>query len=146
MYLCIYVSIHLYLYRSIDRSTYLSIYPTYPSIHLSIYLFVCLSICLCIYLSTSLSVHLSEQIQKHPLLLLWPSDPLEHRSTYSLHCSSFLGLPFRILNIELVKPQKRKYNGDSRYTLASKVFCNLPSARVSPRACSGTNGPAEMCC
>ena len=26
--------------------------------------------------------------------------------TYSLHCSSFLGLPFRILNIELVKPKK----------------------------------------
>ena len=26
--------------------------------------------------------------------------------TYSLHCSSFLGLPFRILNIELVKPRK----------------------------------------
>ena len=26
--------------------------------------------------------------------------------TYSLHCSSFLGLPFRILHIELVKPKK----------------------------------------
>ena len=26
--------------------------------------------------------------------------------TYSLHCNSFLGLPFRILNIELVKPKK----------------------------------------
>ena len=26
--------------------------------------------------------------------------------TYSLHCSSFLGLPFRILNIDLVKPKK----------------------------------------
>ena len=26
--------------------------------------------------------------------------------TYSLHCSSFLGVPFRILNIELVKPKK----------------------------------------
>ena len=26
--------------------------------------------------------------------------------TSSLHCSSFLGLPFRILNIELVKPKK----------------------------------------
>ena len=25
---------------------------------------------------------------------------------YSLHCSSFLGLPFRILNIDLVKPKK----------------------------------------
>ena len=28
------------------------------------------------------------------------------QSTYSLHCSSFLGLPFRILYIELVKPKK----------------------------------------
>ena len=27
-------------------------------------------------------------------------------ATYSLRCSSFLGLPFRILNIELVKPKK----------------------------------------
>ena len=35
-------------------------------------------------------------------------------STYSLHCSSFLGLPFGILNIELVKPKKRTYNGDYR--------------------------------
>ena len=26
--------------------------------------------------------------------------------TYSLHCSSFWGLPFRILNIDLVKPKK----------------------------------------
>ena len=25
--------------------------------------------------------------------------------TYSLHCSSFLRLPFRILNIDLVKPK-----------------------------------------
>ena len=28
------------------------------------------------------------------------------RLTHSLHCSSFLGLPFRILNIDLVKPKK----------------------------------------
>ena len=28
------------------------------------------------------------------------------KSTYSLHCSSFLGLPFRILNSKLVKPKK----------------------------------------
>ena len=27
-------------------------------------------------------------------------------ATYSLHCSSFLGLPYRILNIILVKPKK----------------------------------------
>ena len=26
--------------------------------------------------------------------------------TCCLHCSSFFGLPFRILNIELVKPEK----------------------------------------
>ena len=31
---------------------------------------------------------------------------LGFRSTYSLHCSSFLGLPFKILNIEWVKPKK----------------------------------------
>ena len=29
-------------------------------------------------------------------------------STYSLHCSSSLGIPFGILSIELVKPQKKK--------------------------------------
>ena len=28
------------------------------------------------------------------------------RITYSLHCSSFLGLPFGILNIKMVKPKK----------------------------------------
>ena len=32
--------------------------------------------------------------------------PIVTCSTYSLHCSSFLGLPFRILNIDLVKPKK----------------------------------------
>ena len=26
--------------------------------------------------------------------------------TYGLHCSSFLGLPFRILNVKMVKPRK----------------------------------------
>ena len=26
--------------------------------------------------------------------------------TYSLHCSSFWGLPFRLLNTKMVKPQK----------------------------------------
>ena len=30
----------------------------------------------------------------------------------SLHCSSFWGLPYRILIIYLVKPKKRNYNGD----------------------------------
>ena len=32
-------------------------------------------------------------------------EPSKHPA-YSLHGSSFLGLPFRILNIELVKPTK----------------------------------------
>ena len=36
------------------------------------------------------------------------------RTTYSLHCSSFLGLPFRILHIALLKPKTRNYNGDCR--------------------------------
>ena len=36
------------------------------------------------------------------------------RFTYSLHCSSFFGLPSRILIMTLVKPQKRSYNGDYR--------------------------------
>ena len=30
----------------------------------------------------------------------------ESEVTYSLHCSSFLGLPCRILNIDLLKPKK----------------------------------------
>ena len=33
-------------------------------------------------------------------------DPETLKPTYSLHCRSFLGLPFRILSIELVKPKK----------------------------------------
>ena len=33
--------------------------------------------------------------------------------TYRLACSSFCGLPYRILNIQLAKPQKRNYSGDS---------------------------------
>ena len=33
--------------------------------------------------------------------------------TYSLHCSSFLGLAFRILNIDLVKPK----NGTTMETI-----------------------------
>ena len=41
---------------------------------------------------------------------------MEKYTTESLHCSSFLGLPFRILNIELVKPKKRNYNGEYRYS------------------------------
>ena len=34
------------------------------------------------------------------------SGTVKQKHTYSLHCSSFLGLPCRILNIELVKPEK----------------------------------------
>ena len=50
--------------------------------------------------------------------------------TYSLHCSSFLGLPFRILNIDSVKPKKWNYNGDYRYHSCTKetrgmVWVNL---------------------
>ena len=43
-----------------------------------------------------------------PLLLENSLDVPEARSsfTYSLHCSSFWGLPFRIPNLELVKPKK----------------------------------------
>ena len=44
-----------------------------------------------------------------------PSEALEvFNPTNSLHCSSFLGLPFRMLNIKLVKPNTRNYNGDYR--------------------------------
>ena len=32
--------------------------------------------------------------------------PLPNFCTYSLHCSSFLGLPYRILIMYLVKPKK----------------------------------------
>ena len=38
------------------------------------------------------------------LYLRWGRQTLN--PTYSLHCSSFLGLPFGFLNIELVKPKK----------------------------------------
>ena len=38
--------------------------------------------------------------------------------TYSLHCSSFLGLPFGILNIELVKPKK----GTTMETIGSYIL------------------------
>ena len=41
--------------------------------------------------------------------------------TYSLHCSSFLGLPFRILNIELVKPKK----GTTMETIGKKRIGGL---------------------
>ena len=38
--------------------------------------------------------------------------------TYILHCSSFLGLPFRIFNIDLVKPKK----GTARETIGKLCF------------------------
>ena len=34
------------------------------------------------------------------------------RFTFCLHSSSLLGLPFRILDIKLVNPQKKNYSGD----------------------------------
>ena len=40
------------------------------------------------------------------LLSLLLTDSNVANTTYSLHCTSFLGLPFRILSIELVKPKK----------------------------------------
>ena len=39
-------------------------------------------------------------------------------STYSLHCSSFWGLPFRILKMKLVKPKK----GTSMETIGTGLF------------------------
>ena len=53
-----------------------------------------------------------------------PSGPwgLSLGFTSSLHCSSFMGLPFRMLHIELVKPKKRNYNGDYRQDLV----CTTP--------------------
>ena len=41
--------------------------------------------------------------------------------TKSLHCSSFLGLPFRILNIELVKPKK----GTTIETIGTPKVCSF---------------------
>ena len=38
---------------------------------------------------------------------------LELDPTYRLACSSFFGLPCRILNIQLAKPKKWNYSGDS---------------------------------
>ena len=52
---------------------------------------------------------------QHRLALLAPNtcdhetpglSPTPQTSSYSLHCSSFLGLPFGILNINMVKPKK----------------------------------------
>ena len=55
--------------------------------------------------------------------------------TYSLHCSSFSGLPFRILNIELVKPKK----GTTMETIGSY------SGRMctSPKLCMQARNPAQ---
>ena len=46
-----------------------------------------------------------------------PTDRLS--STYSLHCSSSLGLPFRILYTKLVKPK----NGTRMETIGSTSAC-----------------------
>ena len=50
-------------------------------------------------------------------------------STYSLHCSSFLGLPYRILIIYLVKPQK----GPTMETIG-----NIPEIRNIPKIIAGS--------
>ena len=48
-------------------------------------------------------------------------------TTYSLHCSSFLGLPFRTLNIDLVKPKKgtttETVGKDHSEPRASRISC-----------------------
>ena len=44
-------------------------------------------------------------------------------TTYSLHCSFFLGLPFRILNIDLLKPEK----GTTMETIGSWCPCAMLS-------------------
>ena len=49
-------------------------------------------------------------ISVHPYIILASSflraTGVIYQDTNSLHCSSFWGLPFRILNIEFVKPKK----------------------------------------
>ena len=52
-------------------------------------------------LKTEEKAPMATLIQKLETLIITPRDP-----TYSLHYSSFLGLPFKILNIKLVKPKK----------------------------------------
>ena len=42
--------------------------------------------------------------------------------TYSLHCSSFLGLPFRFLNINLVKPKKGTTMETIGRCLAKRIY------------------------
>ena len=52
--------------------------------------------------------HRARRITRHATVqsLLGAKNELVSDTTYSLHCSSFLGLPYRILNIILVKPKK----------------------------------------
>ena len=53
--------------------------------------------------------------------------------TYSLHCSSFLGFPFGILNIELVKPKK----GTTMETTGRSLWVrpiNIPKRLLSASA------------
>ena len=53
-------------------------------------------------------------------------------TTCSLHCSSFLALPFRILNIDLVKPKKKNYNGDYRYLYGTRSQKTIPIMVLGP--------------
>ena len=50
-------------------------------------------------------------------------------TAYSLHCSSFLGVPFRTLNIKIVKPKKRNYNGDCRWSARNRLGRHILSAK-----------------
>ena len=61
---------------------------------------------------------------------------------YSLHCSSFLGLPYRIPNIKMVTPKIRKNNETigsfckAAYIVARLVNMNRalkPQSTVNPR-------------
>ena len=61
--------------------------------------------------------------------------------TYSLHRSSFLGLPFGILNIELVKPEK----GTTRETIGI-IIQKTPPARVTPARGSRISGGGFFGC
>ena len=61
---------------------------------------------------------------------------LSSEPTYSLHCSSFVGLPFGILNIELVKPKK----GTTMETIGRNLARRCPTPPDIPVAYTSING------
>ena len=66
--------------------------------------------------------------------------PQPYLQPLSLHCSSFLGLPFgiRILTINWVKTQKRNCNGDYRSAPKPDILKpQIPQARSLHVACFG---------